>query len=601
MSKNNRSFRTLLWISLGVVLPGSVLTASAAAGSLPPYLQIQAVPGKLQSVRSGHPRTPPLAYSRPVFTAQLAARPALAPGVTLVPCPEPQALACGYVPVPYDRNHPELGDINIYFEQYPHSSPGPAVSAILVNFGGPGFGTTVNFRDYVQGVFAPDLDVHDLLLVDDRGEGLSAAIDCPELQHGTADFVTAVSDCAAELGVGDTLYGTGDVAADMDAVRAALGYELIDYYGASYGGADAIAYATRFPHHTRSLVLDAPFGPPMVEIFNIIRFRIQSDPNMVRLVCVRSLLCAPDHPAPLDELEDLIESIRHHPIEGDSHDLFGNPVHIRVDETALLNFVIQNSGGFFGETAEVLAAAAALVRGDNAPLLRIAAEGFFTIQPGDSGDPTFFSVGEYYARGCVDTREPWDWLQPVAVRQQQYHEAVEDLDEDQFAPFSKRAATGILFESPPPFGLQCLWWEKPVPSSPIVPHHAVFPPVPTLVLDGDLDDVIPQRPSREVAELFPHSTFVLVAGAGHETTGYSACARTLTTNLIENLEPGDTSCASNPAAPGSAGIPAAVGRFPLLPHDARPLRPGGHAQYSRPAGRWRKITGAPLPFLQHEQ
>ena len=44
--------------------------------------------------------------------------------------------------------------------------------------------TTAN-RDYLQYLFANNLDVHDLLHVDDRGRGLSGAIDCPELQHGT--------------------------------------------------------------------------------------------------------------------------------------------------------------------------------------------------------------------------------------------------------------------------------------------------------------------------------------------------------------------------------------------------------------------------------
>jgi hypothetical protein len=66
------------------------------------------------------------------------AEPAILPasGVIWVDCP-PEAqyfgAACGTLPVPLDRNHPELATINIYFELYLHTNPGPAESAILVN------------------------------------------------------------------------------------------------------------------------------------------------------------------------------------------------------------------------------------------------------------------------------------------------------------------------------------------------------------------------------------------------------------------------------------------------------------------------------------
>ena len=44
--------------------------------------------------------------------------------------------------VPFDRKLPEQGTIPIYFGLSVHSGPGPAESAILSNFGGPGVTTT---------------------------------------------------------------------------------------------------------------------------------------------------------------------------------------------------------------------------------------------------------------------------------------------------------------------------------------------------------------------------------------------------------------------------------------------------------------------------
>jgi hypothetical protein len=123
---------------------------------------------------------------------------------------------CGYVNVPFDRKHPKQGTIPIYFELYVHSGPGPAESAILVNFGGPG-ATTTGFRSDDFNLFGRNLDVHDMLLIDDRGRGFSAALgvtNCLEVQHGTAPWDQALADCAAELGKAASWYGTGDVAQD---------------------------------------------------------------------------------------------------------------------------------------------------------------------------------------------------------------------------------------------------------------------------------------------------------------------------------------------------------------------------------------------------
>jgi pimeloyl-ACP methyl ester carboxylesterase len=474
-------------------------------------------------------------------------------------CPEAGAV-CGYLPVPLDRNHPKDGTIAIYFEVYPHTNPGSAQSAILMNFGGPAVSTT-NYRDFAQFLlFASNLDVHDLLLIDDRGSGLSATIDCEELQHGTAPFAQAESDCAAQLGAAASRYGSGDVAEDMDAVRAALGYEQVDYFGASYGGAEVTAYATRFGEHLRSVVLDAPIGANAVNEFTRLQFRVHSDPRMVRLVCARSLICAPDHRDANEELAQLIEAIQDQPIEGNTHDASGNPVHVRVDEDALLNFVITYPLNFIN-TGEILAAGAALAQGDSAPLLRLAAEGSFTLV-GDSGDPTASSSGDYYARLCVDAQEPWDWSDSIPERKEDYAQAVSKLPADYFAPFPNSAPTGILFSTA---GKQCLWWQKPTPSSPMVPSHAVYPQVPTLVLDGDIDNRVPLEESEGVADLFPNSTFVKVAEAAHETVFNSPCADNLAAQFIENLTPGDTSCAKTPYL-----VFPAVGTFPLFAREARP-------------------------------
>jgi hypothetical protein len=91
--------------------------------------------------------------------------------------------------------------------------------------------------------------------------------------------------------------------------------------------------------------------------------------------------------------------------------------------------------------------------------------------------------------------------------------------------------------------------------------------VPTLVLDGDLDNRVPYEETNKVAQLFPNSTTVIVKEAGHETVNFGSCGLNLVTQFIENLQPGDTSCADTPEI-----VWPAVGRFPYTVKDARPAK-----------------------------
>jgi pimeloyl-ACP methyl ester carboxylesterase len=457
------------------------------------------------------------------------------------------------LPVPLDRRHPDGAKIKIYFEVYQHTNPGPAESAILLNTGGPGAGTTSVLRAEAQGLFGANLDAHDILLIDDRGRGFSAAIDCEELQHGTAAFVDAETDCAAQLGTADNLYGTGDVAMDTEAVRAALGYDKVDYWGASYGGEDVTAYATRFGQHLRSIVLDAPEGTPGLSAFELDGNEARSTARAVRLACARSPTCSRDHPDPDTEFAELIETIRE------------SPVQVSLDEAALLYLAINVTGNFVS-TGEILAAGKSLSRGDAVPLLRLGAE--VTPLVTDYGDPKYYSQGDYFATLCVDSDEPWNWSAVIPQREAQFATASSELSPDHFAPFSNTAGTSLEVN----FEKQCLWWQKPAPSSPVTPENPSYPNVPTLVLDGDMDTIVPMEEVQQVAALFPRSTFVPVAEAGHVTAYWTQCSATLESQFIENLQLGDTSCANTPET-----VYPAVGRFPLLAADALPAEvdPGG--------------------------
>ena len=510
------------------------------------------------------------------------AHPAASPSnasIIWITCPPPAVSAgaseCGYLPVPlFER--PSSRMINIYFEVYLHTASGPAVSAIFANPGGPGL-TTTGLRSLIWlPLYGVTLDVHDWVLFDDRGRGSSAAINCTDLQHGTAPFNKAVRECAAHLGAGASAYGTGAIADDAEALRAALGYDKIDYLGGSYGGEDATAYATRYGSHLRSIILDAPAGSPYLPAFVADRGSTSSIPRAIELGCRRSPTCRVDHSDPDSELSALIQSIHNHPLLGTGNNAFGLPTPVNMDEGSLAALLTAGTGPPFGppgsggfvDDNEVLAAAQSYANGDSVPLLRIGAEQILPLSI-DYGDPTFFSEGDFIAALCSDMQQPFNWSDPVSLRSRELNKAIANLPSDYFAPFTKGVARHPIFA----FEEQCLNWLEPTPSDPVLPDKPVFPDVPVLVLHGDMDAQISTEQARAVAEQFPNGTFIQVASSGHVTSGFGQCGTNISNNFIETLQPGDTSCAQTPER-----VWPAVGRFPLFTINALPATPASGNQ-----------------------
>jgi len=104
--------------------------------------------------------------------------------------------------------------------------------------------------------------------VDQRGTGQSNALDCAfdedELVNASVERLAAQSKrCLTGLSSrADVRYYTTSVAVqDLDRVRAALGYDLINLYGVSYGTRVAQHYLRRFPQHTRTVTLDGVVPP----------------------------------------------------------------------------------------------------------------------------------------------------------------------------------------------------------------------------------------------------------------------------------------------------------------------------------------------------
>jgi pimeloyl-ACP methyl ester carboxylesterase len=487
---------------------------------------------------------------------------------------------CGTVAVPLDRANPASPAIAIAFQLTPHTDQSaPAASAIVTSNGGPGLSNIISdpiWRDRL----APLLATHDLLAIDHRGIGQSAAIDCPALQHVRGNQIDAARSCGASLGAASDRYGSGDVADDVDDVRAALGIDKIDYYGVSYGAVDVRAYAYRHADHLRAAVLDSPDSSTDDAFFRTLPGAMA---KIAARVCERSTACSAGEAHPAATLSRLVRRLRARPVVGTGYDASGTARRLRVDERGLLGILYDNyfSDPAFLNQGEVFAAARALRAGDSIPLLRLAAE---SRAPTDFGDANgAMSVGADYAVFCADSVFPWDKSAPEATRRAQYLAAVKALPASSTAPFSVSAWTGFVASQPVlliPGADACTPWPAPTRPEPPFPPGQPFPAgVPALLFGGGLD-YLDVSQERTLLPLFTNARFVTVANGGHVTTLWSRCAAGIAVRFLSTLQPGNTSCAADVRGPSGNPFGGAtgklqiqgVGRFALRAGDAIPAK-----------------------------
>lgn len=180
------------------------------------------------------------------------------------PCADPRLsdlARCGTIAVPENRAIPEGRSIALNVVVL-KALPGETALPPLFDFdGGPGLHATKNAGFYATAGTAYRAG-REIVLLDQRGTGESNPLTCPELASPERAYepMLAAEDvrrCRAELEkkADLTRYGTSDAVADVDDVRRALGYDLIDIFALSYGTTVALRYMKVYPGLVRAAVL----------------------------------------------------------------------------------------------------------------------------------------------------------------------------------------------------------------------------------------------------------------------------------------------------------------------------------------------------------
>jgi pimeloyl-ACP methyl ester carboxylesterase len=228
--------------------------------------------------------TASVAHAGPVLT-QAPEDPSPVPQLQWTACgatPEAVAAAveCARATLPLDYDEPEGAQVEIAVGRVPAAVPAQRIGSLFFNFGGPGAPAVDYLQAAGSGLFERLNQYFDIVAMDPRGVGQSTpAVNCqsppepgpPELPTPLdadldallAEAQTYVDECVAANGELLEHLSTANVVRDMDALRAGLGEEQLNFLGFSYGTLIGATYATLFPGRYRSLVLDSSLDPEL--------------------------------------------------------------------------------------------------------------------------------------------------------------------------------------------------------------------------------------------------------------------------------------------------------------------------------------------------
>lgn len=448
--------------------------------------------------------------------------------LALAECRLPRLAAgalCGELEVPENRDLPAGRAIKLSIAVLPANTLSPRPDPLFILAGGPGQAASA------LGPFAAALvgvrKERDIVLVDQRGSGRSSPLDCaafrPDRRPEAAielDPVPKATACAAELaarGVDAAQYTTAAFVADLDAVRAALGYQRINLWGGSYGTRAALEYLRAHGDRVRSVVLDG-VAPPSMRISLDVWVTRDAALSAIVAACRDAPACRAAHPdlaATLDGIRTALGPDGSDVPVADPATGEIRPLRLSFAHVVATLHSLTYAPELRALVPEVIARAAA---GDFAPLF-----GASSLITADLAEQ--MSTALHYSVTCA--------------------EDVPRVTADELAT----ALAGNRAPALPRYVLAvcAVWPQGRAPAdmtTPVASERAV------LLLSGALDPVTPPANAEEVRTTLPNSRHVVAAGHGHIVSPHGCGPRliaafidragfdTLPASCIEHFERG---------------------------------------------------------------
>jgi pimeloyl-ACP methyl ester carboxylesterase len=455
---------------------------------------------------------------------------------------------CGYASVPEQHSLPDGPTIELAVVILKSTGPSPRPDPLVMAQGGPGGSTIDTYAALL--LDSPLRAERDIVLFDQRGTLHSRpALLCPERMDVTLRTIEqnisreeedrlgdeALLACRARLlreGANLAAFDSLENAADVDALRAALGYDTINLYGVSYGTLLALHVMRDFPGGLRSVILDS-VAPPQIN------FLEQAARSENRALTEFFGACAADERcnAAFPDLERVFYD--------HARQLDGAPARAPMTDA---------------ETGKTYSA---VVRGDTFQGLifqMLYSTELLPLLPQLIYDAR---AGRYEVFGRIASLLVFD----RTVAEGMYFSVVcaEDADfdpADATGPDLRPAIAERAERDARDLVELCRRWEAPPLGSEV--DRPVASDVPTLVLTGRFDPITPPQFAAQTAQTLPRSYLYTFPNAGHGVFQSVPCADQIVASFLgaPTARPAD-SCAASLGAPRFI-IPADVLRVPSL-------------------------------------
>lgn len=419
---------------------------------------------------------------------------------------------CGTIHVWEDRSR-QSRRISLYVVVLKAKSGIPVGDAFFAIQGGPGQSVT-QLADFYGRLLTGVRERRDIVLLDVRGTGRSNPLNCllhlPESDSTDLFPVERIQKCRAELEEHSDLrqYTTSNIVADIDDVRAVLGYQQISFYGTSYGTRVAVEYLRRYPARVRTMTLKGVVPPSLISplthapdahrALNDLLDRCEADPK-----------CHQAFPRSRLNLQKTVEALRRGAVRFDlqtSSGTRGVTITLGLFGEALRNLLYSPQSA-----ASVPLILDRIEKGDWSEIAAIVDRTKQTLN-GQLSVGMFLSVTCTEDTLLIKERNIWSTAIFGAFRVRQQQQA-------------------------------CRVWTRGF--MPRDFHRAVRSNRPVLLISGEDDPVTPPRFGKEVAQTLPNSLNLVVPNNGHPMGGLLPCASQLISQLTERgtTKGLDTSCA----------------------------------------------------------
>ncbi|MEM9951509.1 MAG: alpha/beta hydrolase [Chloroflexota bacterium] len=455
--------------------------------------------------------------------------------------PENITLDCYTLRVPENRQDSNSKDILLSIAIVRHPSGNPEPDPIMFLQGGPGGSTLSTFDLTYASRFEPLLATNrDIILFDQRGTGKSSPrLDCGVynvLQVNLLDFEfdgqslsrddveqrlnQSLVTCGERLASVHDLdgYNTRENAADIEAIRLALGYEQVNLWGISYGTKLALTAMRDYPDSFRRVVLDSAY-PLEANLYTELPQNFDRALHVLFDDCRDDMACNQTYPELETVLFGVIERLNERAIRFDAPNPYTNQVYedVILDGNLLLRSIFQ-----LLYSTDILPRLPQLIYEADANNFEswLVLIGWLTAQR------DAISTGMNYAVQCQEEfafteagsiREAWSAF-PNFDEYSQYIDFTADLD-----PICN------VFNQV---------------DSPEIANFAVASDIPTLIIAGEYDPITPPRWGEMVANQLTNSLYLEFEAHGHGPTSSQGCAQSIMIDYLrlEDVDTLDTTC-----------------------------------------------------------